>query len=77
MDSAQVMTLVTGSGGALVFAVLWIRSLQKTLENKDEDIKMKDQRIEVLTERVVSLATDVQRSIEEKTGCRYREPSEK
>lgn len=74
MDTAQILTLVTGSGGALIVLILWVRSLQATITKLETAVQDKDAENAELTVKVISLATDVQRSLNEKSGCRYPPP---
>lgn len=71
MDTAQAVTLITGSGGAMIVMFLWIKSLQAEMARLVKALEDKDERNETLTVTVTSLATDVQRSLNEQSGCRF------
>lgn len=71
MDTAQALTVITGSGGALVTMFFWIKSLQASHKRLEGLLDKKDVDYSALLKSVTGLIVDVQRSLNEQTGCRF------
>lgn len=56
----------------MVALFFWIRSLQSDKASLIEQVKTKDEENRDLAKMVIALTTDVQRSLVEKTGCKYQ-----
>lgn len=55
----------------MVVFILWVRSQQATIQRQEKLLDAKDAENAALAKQVVSLATDVQRSLRERSGCRW------
>lgn len=74
LDPSQVITFLTGSVGCVVALYLWVRFLINKVDTLEQERRDDKEATLKLQAQVIQCVADIQKSLEMKVGCRYRDP---